>query len=71
MLLDNMSVEQLTQAVAMVGSRAITEASGRVTADCTGDCRDRRRSYLCRMDHAQRANPRYRAGLPVAHATFN
>ncbi|MDX8481866.1 carboxylating nicotinate-nucleotide diphosphorylase [Mesorhizobium sp. VK24D] len=31
-LLDNMSVEQLTRAVAMVGSRAITEASGRVTA---------------------------------------
>ncbi|MDX8493076.1 carboxylating nicotinate-nucleotide diphosphorylase [Mesorhizobium sp. VK22B] len=31
-LLDNMSVEQLTQAVAMVGGRAITEASGRVTA---------------------------------------
>ncbi len=29
-LLDNMSVEQLTQAVAMVGGRAITEASGRV-----------------------------------------
>ncbi|PWJ94472.1 quinolinate phosphoribosyl transferase-like protein [Mesorhizobium loti] len=27
-----MSVEQLTQAVAMVGGRAITEASGRVTA---------------------------------------
>jgi len=31
-LLDNMSVEQLTEAVAMVGGRAITEASGRVTA---------------------------------------
>lgn len=31
-LLDNMSLEQLTQAVAMVGGRAITEASGRVTA---------------------------------------
>ncbi|MDG4889904.1 MULTISPECIES: carboxylating nicotinate-nucleotide diphosphorylase [unclassified Mesorhizobium] len=30
-LLDNMSVEQLTQAVAMVGGRAITEASGGVT----------------------------------------
>ncbi|RUW79828.1 carboxylating nicotinate-nucleotide diphosphorylase [Mesorhizobium sp. M2A.F.Ca.ET.067.02.1.1] len=30
-LLDNMSIEQLTQAVAMVGGRAITEASGRVT----------------------------------------
>ncbi|TIN74377.1 carboxylating nicotinate-nucleotide diphosphorylase [Mesorhizobium sp.] len=30
-LLDNMSVEDLTQAVAMVGGRAITEASGRVT----------------------------------------
>ncbi|MDX8469926.1 carboxylating nicotinate-nucleotide diphosphorylase [Mesorhizobium sp. VK23B] len=29
-LLDNMSVDQLTQAVAMVGGRAITEASGRV-----------------------------------------
>ncbi|PBB85304.1 MULTISPECIES: carboxylating nicotinate-nucleotide diphosphorylase [unclassified Mesorhizobium] len=31
-LLDNMSVEQLTEAVAMVGGCAITEASGRVTA---------------------------------------
>ncbi|RWA70501.1 MAG: carboxylating nicotinate-nucleotide diphosphorylase [Mesorhizobium sp.] len=31
-LLDNMSVEQLSQAVAMVAGRAITEASGRVTA---------------------------------------
>ncbi|RUV80650.1 nicotinate-nucleotide diphosphorylase (carboxylating), partial [Mesorhizobium sp. M1A.F.Ca.IN.020.32.1.1] len=30
-LLDNMSVEQLSQAVAMVGGRVITEASGRVT----------------------------------------
>ncbi|RUX44680.1 carboxylating nicotinate-nucleotide diphosphorylase [Mesorhizobium sp. M4A.F.Ca.ET.050.02.1.1] len=30
-LLDNMSLEDLTQAVAMVGGRAITEASGRVT----------------------------------------
>ncbi|TGQ66131.1 MAG: carboxylating nicotinate-nucleotide diphosphorylase [Mesorhizobium sp.] len=30
-LLDNMSVGQLTEAVAMVGGRAITEASGRVT----------------------------------------
>jgi nicotinate-nucleotide pyrophosphorylase (carboxylating) len=30
-LLDNMSVEELSQAVAMVGGRAITEASGRVT----------------------------------------
>ncbi|TGS84674.1 carboxylating nicotinate-nucleotide diphosphorylase [Mesorhizobium sp. M3A.F.Ca.ET.174.01.1.1] len=31
-LLDNMSVEQLTEAVAMVGGCAITEASGRVMA---------------------------------------
>ncbi|RWB67657.1 carboxylating nicotinate-nucleotide diphosphorylase [Mesorhizobium sp.] len=31
-LLDNMSVEQLTEAVAMVGGCAITEASGRVAA---------------------------------------
>lgn len=31
-LLDNMSVAQLTEAVATVGGRAITEASGRVTA---------------------------------------
>ncbi|TIU21045.1 MAG: nicotinate-nucleotide diphosphorylase (carboxylating), partial [Mesorhizobium sp.] len=30
-LLDNMSVEDLAQGVAMVGGRAITEASGRVT----------------------------------------
>ncbi|MGX9148017.1 carboxylating nicotinate-nucleotide diphosphorylase [Mesorhizobium sp. 128a] len=30
-LLDNMSVEELARAVAMVGGRAITEASGRVT----------------------------------------
>ena len=32
-LLDNMTVEQLRQAVAMTGSRAITEASGRITAE--------------------------------------
>ncbi|PLP57146.1 nicotinate-nucleotide diphosphorylase (carboxylating) [Mesorhizobium loti] len=31
-LLDNMSVEQLSQAVAIVGGRLITEASGRVTS---------------------------------------
>lgn len=31
-LLDNMTVEQLRQAVAMTGGRAITEASGRITA---------------------------------------
>jgi len=31
-LLDNMSVDQLRQAVAMVAGRAITEASGRITA---------------------------------------
>ncbi len=30
-LLDNMSVEQLAKAVSMVGGRALTEASGRVT----------------------------------------
>lgn len=30
-LLDNMSVEQLAEAVSMVGGRALTEASGRVT----------------------------------------
>ncbi|MBZ9772555.1 carboxylating nicotinate-nucleotide diphosphorylase [Mesorhizobium sp. CO1-1-8] len=30
-LLDNMSVEELSQAVAMVGGRAVTEASGRIT----------------------------------------
>ncbi|MGX5845188.1 carboxylating nicotinate-nucleotide diphosphorylase [Mesorhizobium sp. ArgA1] len=30
-LLDNMSVEDLSQAVAMVGGRAVTEASGRIT----------------------------------------
>ncbi|BBD36149.1 nicotinate-nucleotide pyrophosphorylase [Aminobacter sp. Y103A] len=35
-LLDNMSVEDLTQAVAMVGGRAITEASGRVTRASAG-----------------------------------
>jgi len=32
-LLDNMSLEQLTQAVAMVGGRFATEASGRVTLE--------------------------------------
>ncbi|CDX25607.1 quinolinate phosphoribosyltransferase [Mesorhizobium plurifarium] len=32
-LLDNMSVEQLSEAVAMVGGRAVTEASGRVTPE--------------------------------------
>jgi nicotinate-nucleotide pyrophosphorylase (carboxylating) len=31
LLLDNMSVEQLAEAVSMVGGRALTEASGRVT----------------------------------------
>lgn len=31
LLLDNMSIEQLSRAVAMVGGRAIAEASGRVT----------------------------------------
>jgi nicotinate-nucleotide pyrophosphorylase (carboxylating) len=32
-LLDNMTVEQLKQAVAMTGGQAITEASGRITAE--------------------------------------
>ena len=32
-LLDNMSVEQLRQAVGMTGGGAITEASGRITAE--------------------------------------
>ncbi|MGI6853914.1 carboxylating nicotinate-nucleotide diphosphorylase [Mesorhizobium sp. 1B3] len=32
-LLDNMSLDQLAQAVAMVGGRAMTEASGRVTPE--------------------------------------
>jgi nicotinate-nucleotide pyrophosphorylase (carboxylating) len=32
-LLDNMTVEQLRQAVAMTGNRAITEASGRIAAE--------------------------------------
>jgi nicotinate-nucleotide pyrophosphorylase (carboxylating) len=32
-LLDNMSLEELRQAVAMTGGRAITEASGRITAE--------------------------------------
>jgi nicotinate-nucleotide pyrophosphorylase (carboxylating) len=31
-LLDNMTIEQLTQAVAMAGGKVITEASGRITA---------------------------------------
>ncbi|TJX31678.1 MAG: nicotinate-nucleotide diphosphorylase (carboxylating), partial [Mesorhizobium sp.] len=31
-LLDNMSVDDLRNAVAMVGGRAVTEASGRITA---------------------------------------
>ncbi|RWE22935.1 MAG: nicotinate-nucleotide diphosphorylase (carboxylating), partial [Mesorhizobium sp.] len=31
-LLDNMSLDELRQAVTMVASRAITEASGRITA---------------------------------------
>ena len=31
-LLDNMTVEELRQAVAMTDGRAITEASGRITA---------------------------------------
>ncbi len=42
-LLDNMSLERLAKAVAIVDGRAITEASGRVTLEVgTGDCRDRR-----------------------------
>ena len=32
-LLDNMTIEDLKQAVAMIDGRAITEASGRITAD--------------------------------------
>jgi nicotinate-nucleotide pyrophosphorylase (carboxylating) len=32
-LLDNMTVEQLSEAVTMTGARAITEASGRITAE--------------------------------------
>jgi nicotinate-nucleotide pyrophosphorylase (carboxylating) len=32
-LLDNMSVEEIAQAITMVGRRALTEASGRVTAE--------------------------------------
>lgn len=32
-LLDNMSVEELRRAVAMVAGRAVTEASGRITSD--------------------------------------
>jgi nicotinate-nucleotide pyrophosphorylase (carboxylating) len=32
-LLDNMSINELRQAVALVAGRAITEASGRVTAE--------------------------------------
>src|SRR4029453_14066461 len=32
-LLDNMTVEELRKAVAMTGGRAITEASGRITAE--------------------------------------
>lgn len=35
-LLDNMNPAQLTEAVALVGGRAITEASGRVTAETVG-----------------------------------
>ncbi|RWI42116.1 MAG: nicotinate-nucleotide diphosphorylase (carboxylating), partial [Mesorhizobium sp.] len=31
-LLDNMSLDELRQAVALVAGRAITEASGRITA---------------------------------------
>src|SRR3954462_11816963 len=35
-LLDNMTVEQLRQAVAMTGGQAITEASGRITVETAG-----------------------------------
>ena len=38
-LLDNMEPDELRRAVAMVGGRAITEASGRITpADRAGHC---------------------------------
>ena len=33
MLLDNMTVDELRKAVAMTAGRAITEASGRITAE--------------------------------------
>ncbi|NEU11789.1 carboxylating nicotinate-nucleotide diphosphorylase [Methylobacterium sp. BTF04] len=35
-LLDNMNPEQLTRAVAMIGGRAISEASGRITRETVG-----------------------------------
>jgi nicotinate-nucleotide pyrophosphorylase (carboxylating) len=36
-LLDNMTVDDLRQAVAMVAGRAITEASGRITLDTVAE----------------------------------
>ena len=63
-LLDNMSLEDLRRAVAMIAGRAISEASGRVTpGDRARDRRDRRRSHFRRLADAQRADPGYRAGL--------
>ncbi len=52
-LLDNMSLDRLAEAVAIVDGRAMTEASGRVTPEVgAGDRRDRRRSDLDRLAHA-------------------
>ena len=62
-LLDNMTVEELRQAVAMIAGRAITEASGRITAATAGDRRDRRRSDLGRLADPQLGRARHRAGL--------
>jgi hypothetical protein len=43
MLLDNMTIEQNARGRGDRGWRAVTEASGRVTAgDCCGNCRNRR-----------------------------
>ena len=63
-LLDNMSLDELRRAVAMVGGRAITEASGRVTPDNgAGDRGHRRRPDLDRLANPQRPGARYRIGL--------
>lgn len=37
-LLDNMSLDMLSQAVGMAAGRVITEASGRVTSDIASEC---------------------------------
>ena len=59
LLLDNMSVSQLCEAVRSIGGRAKTEASGGVTLDAVrADRRDGRRLHFRRSPDTQRPFPR-------------